>query len=71
MFRIQGNYCENCAIRKIKYWYLKDEPKFNHLFCVDCGRYRDQQTENNLLLQNLEINDPLKEIQRRMKGTNN
>lgn len=65
--KIQGNFCEECALKKIKYWYCPDMPQFN-LICADCGRYKDQQAENNRVLQELEMSDLLKEIQRRMKS---
>ncbi|RHZ35903.1 hypothetical protein [endosymbiont GvMRE of Glomus versiforme] len=41
---IQGSFCEECAIKKIKYWYLKNMPEF-HLICADCGRYKDNQVK--------------------------
>ena len=71
MLKIQGNFCGNCAIRKIKYWYDEKASHFDSLLCNDCGRYRDQQTENERVLRKLEMKELLKEIQRRMKGTNN
>ncbi|RHZ35874.1 hypothetical protein [endosymbiont GvMRE of Glomus versiforme] len=66
MASIQGKFCEECAIKKIKYWYCKDMPEF-HLICADCGRYKDQQAENNRVLREVEMSELLKEIQRRMK----
>ena len=27
LVKIKGNFCESCAINKIKYWYRKDNSK--------------------------------------------
>ncbi len=71
MMKIQGNYCENCAIKKIKYWYDEKASHFDSLLCNDCGRWRDQQTENEKVLRKLDTKELLKEAQCRMKGVNN
>jgi hypothetical protein len=70
LYKIKGNFCGDCAIKKIKYWYCQDTPKNDesNLFCEDCGRYKDQQTENNRILWELETAELLKELERRMKG---
>ena len=73
LHHIQGKFCEPCAIKKIKYWYRKDTPKNGEpdLFCENCGRWRNQKWENDRILRELDLQDLLNEVARRMKENTN
>jgi len=70
MLHIKGKFCGPCAIRRIKNWRCQNTPSNEpSLICEDCGRWRNQQWENDRVLQSLELKDLLNEVARRMKNT--